>query len=240
MNPTLANSSDGVQEWPKWIDPVTGYRQDPAHRYIHPYTGDSKTGLTVLCEHKCVRTIVKNGRATAVEIVHTVTAKADLPSTALHSANTEVEEVQQPSIDPTSVRTIRARKLIVISAGSVNTPPILERSGIGAPEVLRKAGVECIVDLPGVGGNLQDHLGAPTFYRFDKDLPHSNDYLNGDAVAVQKADEGLKHNRGAHLTNYVPSAAKIRPTEEELQETSPEFQKLWDDFYRDAPDKPLL
>ena len=54
--------------------------------------------------------------------------------------------------------TAKARHAVVLSAGSIGTPQILELSGIGAPEVLRKHGIEPVVNLPGVGGNLQDHL----------------------------------------------------------------------------------
>lgn len=47
----------------------------------------------------------------------------------------------------------RATRLVVVSAGALGSPSILERSGIGASAVLKKAGVEQIVDLPGVGEN---------------------------------------------------------------------------------------
>jgi alcohol oxidase len=54
-------------------------------------------------------------------------------------------------------RTYRARKQIVISGGTLSSPLILQRSGIGDAEKLKKVGVEPIVDLPGVGLNFQDH-----------------------------------------------------------------------------------
>ena len=54
-------------------------------------------------------------------------------------------------------RVIRARKQIVVSGGTLSSPLILQRSGIGDPEKLRKAGVKPLVDLPGVGLNFQDH-----------------------------------------------------------------------------------
>ena len=54
--------------------------------------------------------------------------------------------------------TARARHAVVLSAGSIGTPQILELSGIGSPEVLRAQGIEPVVNLPGVGDNLQDHL----------------------------------------------------------------------------------
>ena len=54
--------------------------------------------------------------------------------------------------------TIVANKEVILSAGSVGTVQILERSGIGKGEVLERAGVAMRKELPGVGENLQDHL----------------------------------------------------------------------------------
>ncbi len=46
---------------------------------------------------------------------------------------------------------------VVLAAGTYGTPAILQRSGVGAPALLRAAGIEPRVDLPGVGRNLHDH-----------------------------------------------------------------------------------
>ncbi len=51
-----------------------------------------------------------------------------------------------------------ARSEIILSAGAVGTPQILQRSGIGPAEVLKPLGIMPLLDLPGVGANLQDHL----------------------------------------------------------------------------------
>ena len=56
------------------------------------------------------------------------------------------------------VVTVKATKLVVVSAGAFGSPCILERSGIGAPSVLEKNNIHVLVDLPGVGGNYQGML----------------------------------------------------------------------------------
>lgn len=61
--------------------------------------------------------------------------------------------------------TARAAGEVVLSAGSIGSVQILQRSGIGAPEMLKAAGVEPVHDLPGVGGNLQDHLQQRAIYK---------------------------------------------------------------------------
>lgn len=50
----------------------------------------------------------------------------------------------------------------IISAGAIHTPQILQRSGIGPADLLGRAGIEVISDLPGVGYNFHDH-GGPRF-----------------------------------------------------------------------------
>ena len=58
-----------------------------------------------------------------------------------------------------------AKREVVLAAGAVGTPQILELSGIGDPQVLSNAGVSVQVPLPGVGANLQDHLQLRTVFK---------------------------------------------------------------------------
>ena len=55
------------------------------------------------------------------------------------------------------VELLRADREVVLSAGAIGSPQLLQLSGVGAPNDLRAAGVEVRHALPGVGGNLQDH-----------------------------------------------------------------------------------
>ncbi|MBW9121149.1 GMC family oxidoreductase N-terminal domain-containing protein [Microbacterium trichothecenolyticum] len=57
-------------------------------------------------------------------------------------------------------RHMRARREVVLSGGAVNTPQLLMLSGIGPAEHLSEHGIDVVVDAPGVGANLQDHLVA--------------------------------------------------------------------------------
>ncbi|MEV4686966.1 GMC family oxidoreductase [Microbacterium sp. LWH3-1.2] len=57
-------------------------------------------------------------------------------------------------------RHVRARREVVLSGGAVNTPQLLMLSGIGRADHLAEHGIEVVVDAPGVGANLQDHLVA--------------------------------------------------------------------------------
>ena len=60
---------------------------------------------------------------------------------------------------------VNAASEVILSAGSIGSVQILQLSGIGPAELLRAKGVPVLVDLPGVGANLQDHLQIRTVYK---------------------------------------------------------------------------
>ncbi len=71
--------------------------------------------------------------------------------------------------------TVKARREIIVSAGAVNSPQLLELSGIGNPERLNSVGITPLHSLPQVGENLSDHLGADIVCR--SRLPSLNQEL---------------------------------------------------------------
>ncbi|HET7756379.1 MAG TPA: GMC family oxidoreductase N-terminal domain-containing protein [Steroidobacteraceae bacterium] len=62
-------------------------------------------------------------------------------------------------------RTARARCEVIVSAGAINSPQLLELSGVGDPALLRSCGIPLVADAPAVGRGLQDHLAVSYFYR---------------------------------------------------------------------------
>jgi choline dehydrogenase len=60
---------------------------------------------------------------------------------------------------------LRARREVLLAAGSIGSPQILQLSGIGPAELLLGAGVEVVAELPGVGANLHDHLQIRSIYK---------------------------------------------------------------------------
>jgi choline dehydrogenase len=59
----------------------------------------------------------------------------------------------------------RAGRSVIVSAGAVNSPVLLQHSGVGPGELLRGLGIPVVHALPAVGANLQDHLGVDYLYR---------------------------------------------------------------------------
>ena len=66
-----------------------------------------------------------------------------------------------------SPREIRASREVVLSAGAIGSPHLMMRSGLGPADHLAATGVEPVLDLPGVGGNLQDHLQVRAVYKIE-------------------------------------------------------------------------
>ncbi|MFJ4192782.1 GMC family oxidoreductase [Pseudomonas sp. NPDC089534] len=64
-------------------------------------------------------------------------------------------------------KAFKARKEIVLCAGAVGSPNILQRSGIGPRALLERLGIGVAHELPGVGGNLQDHLQLRLIYKLE-------------------------------------------------------------------------
>lgn len=58
--------------------------------------------------------------------------------------------------------TVKADKEVIVSAGTIHTPQLLQLSGIGPASVLEAGGIDVLVDLPGVGQNFQDHSSLST------------------------------------------------------------------------------
>ena len=198
---------------PRWIHPITG-QWDSAHRYLHPNAANPERSLslTVLCQHKVVRVIVEDGIATGIEVLGSPPVNMNMSVAGLQ----RMSDTTSRTLNHPVLVKVRAKRLVVLSAGSINTPTILERSGIGAADLIEKLGLECIVDLPDVGENYQDHIGTQYFYRVDKEtLPLNDAYLRGELKAIQQADEDLKQSKGAHTSNFVVASGKIRLTKEE-------------------------
>ena len=104
-----------------------------------------RPGLEVVTHALVTRVLIENGRAIGVEYV------ADGRATVVSAGE------------------------VVLSGGAVNSPQILLLSGLGPAADLTAHGIPVVADLPGVGGNLQDHLAAGAIWRTRNDLyDHEN------------------------------------------------------------------
>jgi choline dehydrogenase len=77
---------------------------------------------------------------------------------------------------------VSARREVILSGGAVNSPQLLQLSGIGPGSLLQAMGIPVRVDNPAVGGNLQDHLGVS--YSFKATQPTLNDELHSPVAKL--------------------------------------------------------
>ena len=105
-----------------------GQRCSTAAAYLLPHVKNRKN-LEIITQANVVRIIFDGKKAVGLEYMHQGKKKK-----------------------------IRAHKEVILSAGSLMSPTILQRSGIGALEDINPHGIELIHELPGVGKNLQDHI----------------------------------------------------------------------------------
>lgn len=76
-----------------------------------------------------------------------------------------------------AVKTAKARKEILVSSGAYNSPQLLQLSGVGPAELLRKHGIDIVLDAPGVGNDLQDHMQVRIVMRCSQKIT-LNDIVN--------------------------------------------------------------
>ncbi|KAK5659751.1 hypothetical protein OQA88_962 [Cercophora sp. LCS_1] len=131
--------ANGDKEGICWVPasqhPVTAQR---SHAGLGHYANVlPRANYDLLVKHQAVRVVYANG------------LKKGPPS------------VEVKSLDSGVSFNVSVKAEVIISAGSFHTPTILQRSGIGPASFLASAGIPLVLDLPGVGSNLQDHSGPP-------------------------------------------------------------------------------
>jgi choline dehydrogenase len=111
-----------------------------------------------------------------------------------------------------TMREARAGREVVISAGSINSPQLLELSGIGQPDRLRDLGIQVHHALPGVGENLRDHYAPRTRWTIGAKGITFNDRGRGLGLMGQVLRYAL-FNQGMLAMVAAPMRAFVRSRE---------------------------
>ncbi|WP_340278396.1 choline dehydrogenase [Pantoea agglomerans] len=136
----------GVQAGYPRTDDLNGYQQEgfgPMDRTVTPNGRRSSTARGYLDMAK--------GRANLKIITHATTDRIIFDG----KRAVGVEYLQG---DSNTINKVTARREVLLCAGAIASPQILQRSGVGSPELLKQFDIPLVHDLPGVGENLQDHL----------------------------------------------------------------------------------
>lgn len=162
------------------IDPNTGKRASSFPAYLQPHL--SRSNLRILTEVTVARLELNNDNNGVVS-----------------SKGVEV-------IYKGETYTIPVNKEVILTAGTIKSPQILELSGIGDKRILSRVGVDVVLDLPGVGGNVQDHVA-------------------GSAVTFEiSKEEAMRHNKTTeeYATYFHPPVLANIP----VQTLSKDFDKV--------------
>lgn len=105
---------------------------------------------------------------------------------------------------------VRANASVILSGGAINSPQLLELSGIGQPERLRALGIEMVADSPHVGENLQDHFAAMVRARMKPGAGSFNAMSRGLGLVRQMLTfaftrSGLLALGGSNITAFLKS-----------------------------------
>jgi choline dehydrogenase-like flavoprotein len=122
---------------------------------------------------------------------------------------------------------VKASKEVILSGGVINSPQLLELSGIGDPEVLNAAGVGCKIENKRVGANFQDHVLGGMLYDLKDgvislDAMHGAEYAKAAAEQYEKEQNGPLGNPGM-LMGFVSYASLV--SQEQLDATIQEIRK---------------
>ena len=129
---------------------------------------------------------------------------------------------------------VEASREVILCAGSINSPQLLQLSGIGPKKVLESASVRMIHDSPAVGKNLQDHLGVSYFYK--SKVPTLNDQLR---PILGKVYQGIRYilTRTGPLSLSVNQSGGFIRTREGLNKPNIQLYFSPVSYSLESPDK---
>jgi alcohol oxidase len=203
-----------------WVDKRNGLRQNVPHGFIYPVLDAGNTGLQVATDTKVSRILFDSDtkRANAVEYV--IDQETGTPHTEI----------------------VYARKQVILAAGGLGSPQILERSGVGNSELLSKLDIPVVADLPGVGSNYQDHNLLMYTYKSGAPKDASVNELLSGGLSLEEALDQKKTDSERYLLgwNGMDCFGKFRPTEKEIESFAPALKQLWEDEFKNRAEKPLI
>ncbi|KAF5873729.1 putative glucose-methanol-choline oxidoreductase protein [Botrytis fragariae] len=219
----LSGHLGGPNIAPESIDPRTKQRSYAGNAYLDPIRG--RPNLTI---------------QTNTTITKVLLEKSSSASDAIATG------VEFASKDDSS-QTITARKEVIICAGAINSPRILELSGIGDADLLQRLGINVVIDNPHVGENLQNHLftGLTFEARDDVETVDAIFRQQPDAVAAAMQEYATK-GTGYLSTSNITTMAQLPLPEFHTEARRKELDQLLaasksnSDAWRSSPTTPAF
>lgn len=123
-------------------------------------------------------------------------------------------------------QTASVTKEVVLAAGTLQSPKILELSGIGDAKLLAEHGIELIQDLPGVGENLQNHLACGIAYEAVDSLETLDALWRQEPEAISQALQEYATSQSGPLSSIGIETYAYLPILDRVSQDSPGYKKL--------------
>ncbi|KAI0894461.1 putative GMC oxidoreductase [Annulohypoxylon nitens] len=148
-------------QWPGLTTQIEAFRDIPGVEFP-PDSGAGKAGVywfpTFMDPRQVQRSYSRTGHFDGINRTnHDVVVKSHVTKIILEDGTATGVVFRQKIGNATTLTTVKANREVILSAGAIHSPQILQRSGIGPQKLLQSAGINVSVDLPGVGQNFQDH-----------------------------------------------------------------------------------
>jgi len=169
---------------PESINPRTKQRSYAANAYLEPVR--NRPNLTILTKTTVTKVLFEKPSPTGEVVAKGVEFMSEAGGS----------------------QTIEARKEVILSAGPINSPRLLELSGIGKAERLQQLGIDVVVDNPHVGENLQNHLFTGLVFETRDEMETIDAFFRQeqDAVAAAMQDYSTKGTGPMSTSNMITMA----------------------------------
>ncbi|PGH10857.1 hypothetical protein AJ79_05217 [Helicocarpus griseus UAMH5409] len=212
------------------VDPVSNNRSFTANAYLDPVR--SRANLTILTGSTVNKVVFKEDNVGGTPIADGVLVTSKYGKKSI----------------------VKARKEVILSAGVINSPRILELSGIGDKSRLQRLGIDVVVDNPHVGENFQNHAFSGVVFPVRDDVETLDAFLRQEPSAVAAAQETYAAGRGGPIGRSSTLSSAQMPLSEVTDEqgmkeieqllkdaasvpagpsiATPAFKKAWDSYIK--------
>ncbi|KAI0066975.1 alcohol oxidase [Artomyces pyxidatus] len=184
--PTNSNPDGGNETYltmtSRSVNPTTGRRSWASNGYFTPIIGRPNLKLVTGVLVTKIDFVKKQGKIVATGVQYTANGHT---------------------------YTATAGKEVILAAGSLKTPQLLELSGVGNKSLLKSLGIPVVLDLPTIGENLQDHPVALSDFQVDSNLL-TLDRLNNNATYAQE-QLALYNANASGIFTYTPAVVGSLP-----------------------------
>ncbi|KAF3061338.1 Versicolorin B synthase [Daldinia childiae] len=200
-------------QWPGLTTQIEAFRDIPGVEFP-PDSGAGKAGVywfpTFMDPKKVQRSYARTGHYDGINRTnYDVVTQSHVTKVLLEEGTATGVIFRQKNGNATTFTTVKANREVILSAGAIHSPQLLQRSGIGPRKLLESAGLNMTVDLPGVGQNFQDHpmLLMSIVLRNFTTHPSPLDMFGGNKNFTDWAQELWRANKTGPYSMGIGNAA---------------------------------